>query len=139
MRKFEVMGTPVAKGRPRVTKWGAYTPEKTVNYENLVQFSYLQEHKDKKPMEDYLKVEVAFYMPIPKSTNKKNRSLMIGWKLRPDKKPDIDNMIKSITDALNGICYVDDKQVVEIHAYKFYSEEPKAVVMVSNIDINTNI
>ena len=133
MRKFEVIGTPVAKGRPRVTKWGAYTPEKTVNYENLVQFSYLQEYKNIEPLEGYLKIEIAFYMPIPKSTSKKNRELMIGWKLLPDKKPDIDNMIKSITDALNELAYQDDKQIVEVHAYKYYSEEPKAVVMINKL------
>ena len=133
MRKFEVMGTPVAKGRPRVTKWGAYTPEKTVNYENLVQFSYLQEYKNIEPLEGYLKIEIAFYMPIPKSTSKKNRELMIGWKLLPDKKPDIDNMIKSITDALNELAYQDDKQIVEVHAYKYYSEQPKAVVMINKL------
>ena len=133
MRKFEVIGTPVAKGRPRVTKWGAYTPEKTVNYENLVQFSYLQEYKNIEPLEGYLKIEIAFYMPIPKSTSKKNRELMIGWKLLPDKKPDIDNMIKSITDALNELAYQDDKQIVEVHAYKYYSEQPKAVVMINKL------
>ena len=134
MRKFEVMGTPVAKGRPRVTKWGAYTPEKTVNYENLVQFSYLQEYKNTDPLEGYLKMEIAFYMPIPKSTSKKNRELMIGWKLLPDKKPDIDNMIKSITDALNELAYQDDKQIIEVHAYKYYAEQPRAIVMISNIE-----
>lgn len=135
MRKFEVMGTPVAKGRPRVTKWGVYTPEKTVNYENLVQFSYLQEYKNVDPLEGYLKVEIIFYMPIVKSTSKKNRQLMVEGKLRPDKKPDIDNMIKSITDALNELAYQDDKQVVEVQAYKYYSEQPRAVVTISKLDI----
>ena len=129
------MGTPVAKGRPRVTKWGAYTPEKTVNYENLVQFSYLQQYKGFEPLEGYLKVEIYFFMPIVQSTSKKRKQLMIERKILPDKKPDIDNMIKSITDALNGIAYADDKQVVEVHAYKYYSEEPQAVVMISSIDI----
>ncbi len=129
------MGTPVSKGRPRVTKWGAYTPEKTVNYESLVQFSYLQQYKDYEPLEGYLKIEIYFLMPILKSTSKKNRQLMIERKILPSKKPDIDNCIKSITDALNGIAYTDDNQIVEVHAYKYYSEEPQAVVMISNIDM----
>lgn len=135
MRKFEVMGTPVAKGRPRVTKWGTYTPEKTVNYENLVQFSYLQQYKGLESMQGYLKMEIYFLMPIVASTSKKRKQLMLERKILPDKKPDIDNCIKSITDALNGIAYADDKQVVEVHAYKYYSEEPQAVVMISNIDM----
>lgn len=135
MRKFTIPGTPVAKGRPRVTKWGTYTPEKTVNYENLVQFSYLQEYKGFEPMEGYLKVEAYFFMPIVKSTSKKNRQLMLERKILPDKKPDVDNMIKSITDSLNEIAYADDKQIVEVHAYKFYAEEPEAVIMISTINI----
>ncbi len=139
MRKFEVMGTPVAKGRPKFARRGnfvsTYTPEKTVNYENLVQFSYLEQYKDFEPMEGYLKIEIVCLMPIVKSTSKKNRQLMLERKILPDKKPDADNMMKSITDSLNGIAYKDDSQIVEAHIYKYYAEQPQAVVMISNIDI----
>ena len=48
---FTIPGQPVAKGRPRVGKWGAYTPEKTVNYENLVQFSFLDKYRNPKLLE----------------------------------------------------------------------------------------
>ena len=139
MRKFEVMGTPVAKGRPKFARRGnfvsTYKPEKTVNYENLVQFSYLEQYKDFEPMEGYLKIEIVCLMPIVKSTSKKNRQLMLDRKILPDKKPDADNMMKSITDSLNGIAYKDDSQIVEAHIYKYYAEQPQAGVMMSNIDI----
>ena len=45
--KFVIEGKPVGKGRPRLSRWGVYTPTKTVNYENLVRFSYLQATNDK--------------------------------------------------------------------------------------------
>lgn len=133
MRQFIVPGTPVAKGRPRVTKWGAYTPEKTVNYENLVQFSYIEKYKDVDPLEGYLKIEMYFFMPILESTSKKRKKLMVERKILPDKKPDLDNMMKSIADSLNGIAYKDDKQILEAHIYKFYAEEPRAEVIITKI------
>ncbi len=39
--KFVVEGKPVGKGRPRLARYGVYTQINTVNYENLVKFSYL--------------------------------------------------------------------------------------------------
>lgn len=132
MIKFTIPGQPVAKGRPKVTRWGAYTPEKTVNYENLVKFSYIGEHKGKEILEDYLAIEIKFYFKIPKSTSKKKRKQMIEGKIMHNKRPDIDNCIKSITDALNEIAYKDDNQIVEIHAYKYYSEEPRAEVSIES-------
>lgn len=133
MREFTVPGPPVAKGRPRVGKFGTYTPEKTVNYENLVQFSYIEQYKDKELLEEDLSVIINFYFPIPKSTSKKNRELMLKGEIRHNKKPDIDNCIKSITDALNNIAYKDDSQIVQIIAAKVYSEVPRTEVIIEKI------
>lgn len=133
MRSFTILGQPVAKGRPRVTKWGAYTPEKTVNYENLVKWSYIETYSKADVLEADLGVEIKFYFQIPKSTSKKNKVLMLGGLIRPSKKPDIDNCIKAITDALNTIAYKDDNQIVEVRAYKYYSDEPRAEVILSEI------
>lgn len=130
MRKFTILGQPVAKGRPKVTKWGTYTPEKTVNYENLVKWSYIEAHSKEDVLESDLSIDITFYFQIPKSTSKKNKILMNDGDIRPSKKPDIDNCIKSITDALNTIAYKDDSQIIEVHAYKYYSEEPRAEVII---------
>lgn len=130
---FTVQGNPVAKGRPRVGKWGAYTPDKTVNYENLVKFSFLEKYSKGDLLEGDLAIEVKFYFQIPKSTSKKNRELMARNVIRHNKKPDIDNCIKSITDALNSIAYKDDSQIVEVRAYKYYSEDPRAEVYIKEI------
>lgn len=133
MIDFIVPGSPVAKGRPRVGKYGTYTPDKTVNYENLVQFSYLEKYKQAHLLEGPLKLTINFDFPIPKSTSKKNRELMLLGEIRPTKKPDIDNCIKAITDALNNLAYKDDSQIVEIAACKWYEEEPKVCVKIEVI------
>lgn len=118
--KFTIPGAPVGKGRPRVTKWGTHTPEKTVLYENLVKLCYQDQcgKYTEKPLYAVLKI----YYGIPKSTPKKHIEPMLNGKIRPCKKPDIDNVCKIIFDALNGIAYKDDTQIVQLHATKFYAE-----------------
>ena len=125
--KLTVPGEPVAKGRPRVTKWGTYTPEKTKNYETLVKELYFMKH-GQTLLEGELSIQVKAYFKIPKSTSKKKRKLMMDKCIRPTKKPDIDNILKIIGDSLNDIAYKDDKQIVKASIEKYYSEEPRVEV-----------
>lgn len=133
MRSFIIFGQPVAKGRPKVTKWGTYTPEKTVNYENLVKMSYIEAYKNEKLLEGDLEVTINFYFSMPKSTSKKMKERMLNHEIMHNKRPDIDNCIKSITDALNKIAYKDDNQIVKIKASKYYSDEPRTIVFIKKI------
>lgn len=128
--KLTIPGEPCAKGRPRLGKWGTYTPDKTVNYENLVKQLYISEHAGEK-LNGALHLTVKAYFKIPKSTPKKNISDMIAGKVTPTKKPDIDNIIKIIGDSLNGIAYDDDSQIVTIIAEKFYSDNPRVELTLS--------
>ena len=133
MIKITIPGIPVAKGRPRVTKRGAFTPQKTVNYESLVQYTYMAQAEGQK-LEGPLRMDIMFFFPIPKSYSKKRREAIRRMLEQHTKKPDIDNCIKSITDALNKFAYDDDSQVVEISARKYYTEEePNAVVTIFQI------
>ena len=133
MIEFTVEGKPVGKARPRVTKRGTYTPTKTKNYDQLVQWSYKNKYKDK-PLEGPLRVDITFYMYIPKNTSKIRRERKIAREILPTKKPDWDNMAKSITDALNGLAYKDDNQIVETHIYKYFSDKPRAEVRIIGLN-----
>lgn len=138
--KFEVLGTPVGKSRPKFSTVNghavAYTPAKTANYETLVRLSYQQQigcfmfDKDKP-----LRAVIRAFFPIPKSTSKKKREMMIKYKIRHTKKPDCDNIIKAILDALNGVAYYDDSQISEIVVSKLYSENPRAEIELYEVDI----
>ena len=132
MIKLIIPGEPVAKGRPRVTKWGTYTPEKTKNYETLVKELYFMKH-GQTLLEGELKINIKAYFKIPKSTSKKKKTLMIDKCIRPTKKPDLDNIMKCVTDALNEIAYQDDKQIVSASIEKYYSEEPRDEVAIMEI------
>ncbi len=132
MIKLTVPGEPVSKARPRVTRYGTYTPEKTKNYETLVKELYFVKHKQTL-FEGELKINIKAYFRIPKSASKKKRAEMISGKIRPTKRPDIDNVIKSITDSLNGVAYDDDSQIVLVVAEKYWSEEPRVEIELGKI------
>lgn len=127
MIKFSVPGNPQGKARARTGKGFAYTPEKTVNYEALVKMLAKQATKEYYPVEA-LTLGVVAYYEIPKSASKKKRAEMLRGEIRPTKKPDIDNICKIIADALNGICYKDDSQIVDVYLNKHYSDIPRVDV-----------
>ena len=138
MIQFTVYGTPVGKGRPKFSTFNghatAYTPAKTVNYENLVKLSYQQQCNNKPYEKDVpLKAEIAAYFPIPKSASKKKRQMMLDGQNRHTKKPDTDNIVKAVLDALNGIAFYDDSQVCVIFCGKYYSDEPRVEILISEI------
>ena len=115
---FIVEGRPVAKARPRATRRGVvYTPKTTVEAERNIREAFLDrmEHNFK-PLETPVAVSLCFYFAQPKGTSKKVFDESRG-KARP-KKPDIDNLIKTVLDALNGVAWKDDNQVVRVEAEK---------------------
>lgn len=142
--KFTVPGIPTPKGRPRFRQAGnhvqTYTPYKTVLFENRVMHSYY-EYRRTHPDIDLdtmrskpLRVEMRFYMPVPKGTSKKNMELMYSDDIKPDKRPDIDNLAKSVLDGLNGIAYVDDKQIVSLNCSKHYGALPRTEVTITTTE-----
>lgn len=121
MRKEEIVidGEPVAKARPRFTRTGqVYTPEKSRRYERLVHDTFKG-----KPFQGAIYVKIEAYLKKPKI----NKSPF------PTKKPDIDNIVKSILDGLNGKAWEDDKQVVKLTASKYWSDSPRVEVMIKEV------
>lgn len=131
---FKVDGVPQGKGRPRFTKSGnTYTPEATKRYEAKVRFCYRGYCKNKK-LDGALKMQILACFEPPKSTSKKLRMQMLSGEVRPTKKPDIDNIVKVIMDALNGVAYDDDKQIIQIEANKKYAEHSAVYIEIERIE-----
>jgi len=130
--QFIIYGQPIAKGRHRFGKGHAYTPEKTVNYEQMVKISYLRGERVRFT-DEQLKMEITAFLGIPKSISKKNRALMESGIVRPKKKPDWDNLGKICADALNKIAYNDDSQIVSGSVDKYYSNEPRVEVLIYEV------
>jgi Holliday junction resolvase RusA-like endonuclease len=127
MIKLTIPGQPCAKQRPRVCNGHAFTPTKTVNYETLVKQLYITRNFQKR-LDGAIVMKVAAFFEIPKSASKKMRELMLKGDIRPAKKPDWDNIGKIISDALNGLAYNDDSQIVAATVEKWYSENPRVEV-----------
>ena len=129
--EFTVPGEPKGKGRVRVTRTGhAYTPKDTEIYENLVRHSFTNRYPDFVPIEGELTAVITAVYSVPKSVSNKRRQMMLDKRIRPTKKPDVDNITKSVLDSLNGIAYKDDSQVTGLEIMKEYGEIPMVRVII---------
>lgn len=135
--EFSVLGEPRGKERHRTGKYGTYTPRKTVEYEKAIQKafrSYWDIPELPFPGKKLLTVSIAAYYKIPKSESKKAKSEMASNKIRPTKKPDVDNIAKIVMDALNGVAWKDDAQVVSLIVHKYYAQdEPYIHVILEDV------
>ena len=133
-KKASIYITPFGKERPRASVVGGhakiYTPRTTEVYENEIRMGWKKVNGEE-PFTGPLVMRLYFYMPIPKSETKANKLKMLEKKIRPTKKPDIDNLVKSVMDALNGIAYEDDSQIVTLLAKKYYGEMPCVKIIVA--------
>lgn len=108
------------KQRPRHLKNGhTYTPRETKEYEELVAWSY-KAQTDGYVFKGPLTVTMLFTFVKPKSAKRDY----------PTVRPDIDNIIKSVTDGLNNIAWEDDSQICRLIAEKQYGTKEKVYVLI---------
>ena len=133
---FTVDGVPVGKGRPKFARRGnfvtAYTPAKTKTYEEQVALvsRIAMKTENKTICSSAIRVNMEIFVPIPKSWSKIKRTRALNGEEYPTTKPDADNVAKGVLDALNGIVFEDDKQVVGLFIVKRYSDRPRVEVRV---------
>ena len=122
--EFTIPGKVIGKGRPHfVKKTGvAITPQQTRGYESLIRDVALPLMGGHQPWEGCVSVQIAAKYKIPKSWSKKDRELALAGKV-PPKKPDVDNVVKIVLDALNRVVYLDDTQVTHCVVTKDWDEE----------------
>ena len=130
--EFEVPGKIIGKGRPRLNSYTGvvYTPTKTKDYESLVEQYFLLKYPRFKVLEGRIKVSIIAYFSIPKTTKKADINEMLENNISPTKKPDIDNIVKSILDSMNKFAFKDDTQVTKLEVEKKYSIEDKVYVKI---------
>ena len=125
MISFIIFSKPQPKQRPRVTIKGTYTPQATVDYERLVGWQCRSVYKGK-PLTQALKLTVRVFFKLPKRTVKEKGD----WHTQ---RPDLDNVIKSIKDGLNGIAYEDDSQIASLVATKQWASEDYVIVEIEEV------
>lgn len=109
---FCVNAPPVPKARARVMAGYAFTPKRVRDYEKLVAQHALEARPAGWPLDSTYRVFVAVY--------------------RAQRRGDLDNFLKAITDALNkGVAYSDDSRIVELHGVmNLDREDPRVMVEV---------
>lgn len=131
-----VYGNPVAQGRPRFSRQGGfvktYDPIKSKAYKALIRLELqpLLSRPDFTPIDRDCRLRLKVYRAIPASFSKKKRQEAVDGRIRPTTKPDTDNYVKGVLDALNGTVIKDDSVVCEIEAVKLYSDRPRIEVVI---------
>ncbi|MCT3427721.1 RusA family crossover junction endodeoxyribonuclease [Limosilactobacillus fermentum] len=132
--KFKFDIEPVEQARPRATRMGKgirlYDPKKVTAFKRKLGILARQQMLDRglEPYDGPLEVCMEFYRPVQASISRKERVRRLSGAHRPIVKPDLDNYIKSTSDALNGIIWADDNLIISLEAKKFYAERPHLTV-----------
>lgn len=133
MIEFTVDIAPM--GAVRMTQKGKWTSESAHRYMSykkhigLLARAYCSE-----PLRRPVHAEIHFYYPIPSSWSKKRQEAARVGQMMPVVKPDIDNCVKGIFDALNKIAWNDDNQVVSLLTQKFYSDKPRIEIRLREVE-----
>ncbi len=124
------------KGRPRFSTRGgfarAYTDAKTASAETWVKACAV-EQAGQPVLEGPLSLTLTIGVTIPRSWSKRRQADAASGALRPTGKPDADNVLKLLSDALNKIIWRDDSQLTDILLAKVYSAAPSTVLIVRQV------
>ena len=128
--KFNINTRPTPKQRPRLGKSGkVYTPNSTKVVEEICRLSYGNRYYFDK---EYISIKIVFKFKVPKSYSKKKYSEAIEGKIRPSTN-DIDNLLKSVLDGLNGKAWKDDRYIYSIEAEKIFADKDCIEVEIKSI------
>lgn len=127
MIKLTVPGKPGAKQRPRMTRTGhVYTPKATRSFEDVVR--QIAAVNVPEPYTGAVRVHITAMFDIPASWSKKKQAESLN---QPHtQRPDLDNIVKAVTDGLNRIAYIDDGQIAVCCASKWWVQNGEACVIV---------
>lgn len=132
---FQLPGHPKGKGRPRAARRGnfvtLYTPAETRSYEGMIRLAAERAMRGRLPIEGPVIMMMAAVFDVPKGYSKKRRAVAIESGEFPTKKPDLDNIAKVVVDAMNGVVFKDDCQIVSTRYSKVYGLAPMVAVTVT--------
>ena len=128
--KLTIDGNPIPLQRHRKSKNGGYYDPSGNDKKDFI-LKCLQQHK-KYSCEGIVSASLRFYVKRPKShyrTGNYSNQLKTNAPIYCIKKPDLDNYIKFVKDALEGIYYKNDSQIAIIHeSFKIYSDKPRTEI-----------
>lgn len=136
---FEVPGEPVGKARARTFvhrqsgRVVSMTPAKTKAYEESVRLAFYRAHSGQEPIAGPVALEIYAFFGVPASWSRKRKDAALAGGAVASKRPDWDNIGKSVSDALNGVAYLDDSQIVDASVQKRYASRPRVEVSIVEV------
>ncbi len=129
--EFSITGAPVPKGRPRMTSRGhAYTPQRTREAEQAIADAFRKLNVT--PFADVaVSIRIDCVFAPPQSWSKRKQAAARQGAVKKTTKPDADNLAKTVCDALNGLAWDDDSQIVKLTVTKRYGVESYTSVKIS--------
>lgn len=115
-----------------MTRRGAYTPKATKEYEEYVRLCYKQQCGDTYFGEKSISIFAIAYVTPLKKFKKSEKEAALKNETRPTSKPDTDNIMKGVLDALNAVAFADDRYIYELHIIKKYDSNPRVEVTISD-------
>ncbi len=147
---FKLLVEPRTKARGRASRTGkkcptcsqksgaliVFTPKDTRAYEESIRLTCLgiMRKRGLKPLEGPISIRIVTVSTRPKRLIEEHP----GRHWKPNR-PDIDNSVKAILDSLNGVCFADDAQIVQLEALNLYAaidEAPRVEIMVCAAPVN---
>jgi Holliday junction resolvase RusA-like endonuclease len=126
---------PKPSPRPRLGKYGTYMDPKYQQWKREFAFKWSKYNIPAIEMGKPIKMTVEFHIEAPKYLRQRKKVWddLIDNRLWHTKRSDLDNLVKSVKDALNKVAYFDDAQVCELHAKKIWALEPKILIKLEEI------
>lgn len=126
LHRFSIPGEPKGWARTRHRGSLHFTPTEQRAHQNTVR--WIAKASNVEMRDEPVEVVISAWMEPPASAPKARRAAMLSGQERPTKRPDLDNIAKTILDALNGLAWKDDSQVVSLTISKHWSDAPRVQV-----------
>lgn len=132
---FDVPIRAIPMSRPRVTSHGTYYPRRCKEYRDVVSLAAKAAMRGESPTKDTCCCSVCLSFAVPKSYTKAKKQAALLGDIYPDGRNtgDLDNHAKAILDALNGVVFEDDSQVVSLSMMKMYDTSDNVRISVTTV------
>lgn len=127
-------GLPVAKERPRMGRYGVYTPSKTSKWEAMAKTVAGLAMRNVERFDGAVYIDMTVNFPVSPSWPQWKKDYAITGLIQHTRTPDADNILKILSDAVNEVVYRDDSQACIAHVEKKYSNEPGIEVKIGRLN-----
>lgn len=131
--KFAIVGPVQAQQRPRFSRQNGhvhtYDDKKSRTYKAHVQ-KCAARYAPEQLIDSAIELHIDVFHKLQQSGSKQLKADKLAHRVRPTVKPDLDNLAKGIKDALTGMIWRDDAQVVSLTVRKFYAVDPRAEITI---------